>query len=132
MANGVTKDQYYQERIQDIRENNSAFNGLQLQLCALGERVAVNETANAYQNRITDIGFSNQDIRFGTERLITDYEIQAATCNVIRGNTMLRPEQIGDPYHGVRLGMGYPQPFCGAPAPSNPFVGGYDGECGCR
>lgn len=74
---------------------------LQKQMCELAQRVAVNETANVYQNKLDDVRFANVDTRFATEQIINDLTLKLATCNVIKGKPMIT--ELGS---AVRLGEG--------------------------
>lgn len=96
----IDKDQYYQERIQDIKDNNARFTSIAYDICDLRSQIAVNTTANSYQNRITDIGFANVDNRFTTENIINNLNRQLAICeatkNVVRGEVFLSPRNLAD------------------------------------
>lgn len=74
---------------------------MQRQYCELAQRVAINETANNYQNRISDIQFANVDNRFSTEQIINDLTLKLATCNVVKGKPMIT--EFGSP---VRMSEG--------------------------
>lgn len=96
---------------------------LQKQMCELAQRVAVNETANVYQNKLDDVRFANVDTRFATEQIINDLTLKLATCNVVKGKPMIT--ELGS---AVRIGenavrtapLGY----------SVPIVDSYS-DCGC-
>lgn len=98
----VTKDQYYQERIQDIQANNATTNMLKDSICNLAQRVSVNETANAYEDRIVQMGFANVDNRFVFENILNEKNLSLAVCeatkNVIRGDLFLNPARLGAGY----------------------------------
>jgi len=74
------------------------FTDVREQICNLRERASVSETTNHYQNLMTQQAFGYVDSRFATERLVTDYEIGAATCDFIRGTKVVTPSQLGTTY----------------------------------
>lgn len=96
----VSMTKYYEDRIQDIKDQNAQFTAVYGEICGLKERASVSETTNYFQNEITKAAFN-------TQSTLTDYKIEAGLCGCVKGVPMIRPEQIGDPYHGVRLGLGY-------------------------
>lgn len=89
---------YYEDRIQDIKDVGNMFTDVREQICNLRERASVSETANAYQNLMTAQAFGFVDTRFATERLITDYEIGARTCDFLKAQKVITPTQIGTTY----------------------------------
>lgn len=92
----ITK--YYEDRIQDLKDISGQFTDVRDAMCGLKERVAVNETANHYQNLMTAQAFGFVDTRFATERLVTDYEIGARTCDFLKATKVMTPAQIGNTY----------------------------------
>lgn len=94
----VAMTKYYEDRIQDIKDINSEFTSVREDICRLRERASVGETANMYQNMLTQQAFGFVDKRFTTERQITDFEIGAATCDFIRGTKVVTPAQLGTTY----------------------------------
>lgn len=92
----ITK--YYEDRIQDIKEVQGQFTAVREDICNLRERASVSETANHYQNLMTQQAFGYVDSRFATERLVTDYEIGARTCDFLKATKVLTPNQMGTTY----------------------------------
>lgn len=96
---------------------------MQRQYCELAQRVAVNETANVYQNKLDDVRFADVDKRFATEQIINDLTLKLATCNVIKGKPMIT--ELGSAVH-LNEGMLRTQPMGYAAPILDTFS-----DCGC-
>lgn len=87
--------------------------------CNLEKEIAVNEAKDQKDQVIQQLMFqlveqntnakfnalqSKTDAEFVLNRALTKAEIDAATCNVVRGTPYINPSQMADPYHG---GMNY-------------------------
>lgn len=110
----MNEKQYYEDSIKNLKEFFVYAQGVSDRICALENRVSVDETAIAWQNRLIDKEFSCVDTRFNTTDVLTDYKIKSATCHCIKGNVYASPSDIADPYVGRRLVIGtYQEPYCG-------------------
>lgn len=128
----VTEREFYCTELNNRDREFANYNSLNEKICQLAQRVSVDETAIAYQNKLVDKEFACVDKQMGWDRLATTYQIEAATCNVVRGKPMLSPSQLADPYVGTRLVLGSRQvPYCGG-GYDNGCGGGYDNGCGCN
>ena len=130
----VTADQYYQERIADIKDANATNLATQMQICELRADIASAQTANIYQNRLVDAGFSAIDNRFEVEgvinRLNRELAICEATRNVVRGETYLSPSHLASAY--VSPTQVLESYTAREYAPARPFNGGgFNSGCGC-
>lgn len=96
--------------------------GVSDRICALEQRVAVDETSIAknfeienmrsfYENKLVQKQFDCVDTRFNTTDTLTDYKIEAATCDFVKAQKFLAPSQMADPYVGSTLVLGSRQAF---------------------
>lgn len=97
-------------------------------ICELAQRIFVDETAIAYQNKLFDKEFQCVDTRFATNDVLTNYKIQAATCDFVKAQHYLSPNQLADPYMGGRqiIATYNNTPYCGDYSTWNSGCG-----CGC-
>lgn len=131
----VSEHQYYEDTIRRDREyyNDTVCNqreffnyamGVSDRICALEQRVAVDEASiaknfdfmaneNSWQNK-----FFDEKIRYAD--LLEQCRIQNATCKCIKGEVYASPSDLADPYSGRRQVIGsYSEPI------------GYNNGCGC-
>ena len=79
---GVTQKEFYEMELLDRDREFSNYMALQQQICDLKSEVAINNTANTYQNMMT----SKQ---FEWDRIATTYQINAAVCDKVSGQLTL-------------------------------------------
>lgn len=85
----VTKDMYYNSRIADLKEDCAEKVALRQELCGLQERIGKVELADAYQNEITKLLLNNVETRFGTERQVTNAQLDFVKCSTIQAEKVL-------------------------------------------
>lgn len=114
-ANGagclVDAHMYYRDLINQINVTNAQFSDVNNKICALGAQVAVNETANNYQNAISDIRFANVDNRFIVENVLNEKNLALATCHMVRGQVYLSPRNLADNYISPTRVLDSHEPF---------------------
>lgn len=111
----VSEKEYYNSKIDDMKEFFVYAQGVSDRICNLEQRVAVDETAiaknfefmtaqNDWQNKFYDEKFRYAD-------LLEQCRISDATCKCIKGEVYASPNDIADPYIGSRLVLGSRQVF---------------------
>lgn len=75
---GITQKEFYEMELLDRDREFSNYMALQQQICDLKSEVAINNTANTYQNMMTNK-------QFEWDRLATTYQINAAVCDKVSG-----------------------------------------------
>lgn len=131
-ACNVHQTKYYEDRIQDIKDNNGTFMNIQKQLCDLNARISSVETTDYYQNEISKIGFADVDKRFAVENILNEKNLQLATCNMVRGTNVLLPNQLAEPFVKTdrALSSYRVENFTRAVDPCGGYSG-YNTGCGC-
>lgn len=137
----VTEKEYYNNTISDMKEFFNYAQGVSDRICALEQRVAIDETSIAknfeieqmrsyYEGKLIDQQFGCVDTRFNTNDVLTDYKIKAATCDFVKASKFLAPSQLADPYTGSTLLLGSRQVY---PYAVNGYCGynTYNDGCGC-
>lgn len=100
----VTERKFYETEIANIRENFANTMNMSDRICALEQRVAIDETSiaknfefmaaqNDWQNKFFDEKFRYAD-------LLEQCRINEATCRCIKGEVYANPSQLADPYTG--------------------------------
>ena len=79
---GVTQKEFYEMELLDRDREFSNYMALQQQICDLKSEVAINNTANTYQNMMNNK-------QFEWDRLATTYQINAAVCDKVSGQLTL-------------------------------------------
>ena len=108
--------------------------GISDRICALEQRVAVDETSIAknFEFMSAQNGWQNKyfDEKFRYADLLEQCRINDATCKCIKGEVYASPSDLADPYVGSRLVLGSRQVgYCN----ENYNVGcGYNNGCGCN
>lgn len=95
----ISAEKYYTDTINQLNIQNAKDMAIQKEICELKSLIAVNTTANTYQNKLVEAGFANVDNQFKTERMVTTYQIGDATCDVIRGKKTLDINQVSLPLY---------------------------------
>ena len=112
----VDKDTFYGVLLQQSNENATRDINTERRFANLEASIAVNSTANQYQNTI----IQNQ---FEWERVLSEKNLALATCRCIQGQVYLSPAALADSYvsptrvldsHEAREYL-----------PGRPFSGGY-------
>lgn len=134
----VTERQFYETEIQNLKEGFNTTMGISDRICALEQRVAVDETSiaknfefmsaqNDWQNKFFEAQFKYAD-------LLEQSRISDATCRCIKGEVYASPSQLADPYSGginvistrhVYPTYAYANYDCG-------YNGYYNSGCGCN
>lgn len=142
----LSEKEYYNRTICNMKDFFNYAQGVSDRICALEQRVAVDETSiaknfeienmrSAYENRIIQDQFGCVDTRFNTNDVLTDYKIKAATCDFVKASKFLAPNQLADPYTGSTLVLGSRQMFpynnCGYGWNYGWGNYGYGNDCGC-
>lgn len=111
----VTMMQFYENELANRDREFANYTSLNDKICALAQRVAVDETAIAYQNKLTDKQFECVDKQMGWDRIATTYQIDAATCDCVKGQKYISPSQMADPYLGAQniISTRTVTPYCG-------------------
>lgn len=100
----VTERQFYETEIHNLKEGFNTTMGISDRICALEQRVAVDETSiaknfdfmssqNEWQNKFFDAQMKYAD-------LLEQCRINEATCKCIKGDVYASPSQLADPYSG--------------------------------
>lgn len=99
-ANGnyVDKDMFYQTLIGTNEKQSETSLALSNRLAGIEAAIAVNATANEYQNSISAL---RADYEARNMQLAMDLAICNATKNVVRGTNVIMPGQIGDTFSGT-------------------------------
>lgn len=133
----VTERQFYESEIQNLKEGFNTTMGVSDRICALEQRVAVDETSiaknfefmsaqNDWQNKFFEAQFKYAD-------LLEQCRISDATCRCIKGEVYASPSQLADPYTGginviatrhMYPAYAYANYDCG-------YNGYYNNGCGC-
>lgn len=106
----VTEKEFYQTELANRDREFQMFSNLNDKLCSLAQRVAVDETAIAWSDKLTQKNFECLDGKVDTTYLLSKLYTDSVTCNFMPATKTLRPEQISDPYHGFNLRLGYAAP----------------------
>ena len=85
----VSQKDFYEVELLDRDREFANYMSLQQQICDLKAEVAVNSTANTYQNMLTDKQFKCVDKQMDWDRIATTYQIGAAVCDKIPGQLTL-------------------------------------------
>lgn len=75
---GVTQKEFYEMELLDRDREFTNYMALQQQICDLKSEIAVNSTANTYQNMMNNK-------QFEWDRIATTYQINAAVCDKVSG-----------------------------------------------
>ena len=75
---GLTQKEFYEMELLDRDREFNNYMALQQQICDLKSEVAINSTANTYQNMLNNK-------QFEWDRLATTYQINAAVCDKVSG-----------------------------------------------
>jgi hypothetical protein len=139
----VTQQEFFNEVLEDRDRQYANYIALHDEICDLKAQVAVNSTANTYQNMINDKQFACVDSKFDYTNLLTDYKISSATCNAIRGDLTLPLSRLSNGFQATDNFLAtystVPAPVA-APAPVSYLNSGYNGYgvtgysnsgCGC-
>ena len=94
----VTEREFYCTELNNRDREFANYNSLNDKYCQLAQRLAVDETAIQYQNRMVDKQFECVDKQMAWDRIATTYQIDAATCGMIKGVNMLPLNRIGDTF----------------------------------
>ena len=121
----VSKDQFYQTLIAQINEQSARDIAVERRFAGIEANVAVNSTANAYQNRAVDTRFESENIINNLNRQLA---ICQATKNVVYGQTYLSPTALADSFISPTRVIDSHEAREYLPGRSN-F--GYGGGCGC-
>lgn len=134
----VTERKFYETEIANLKESFAQNKEINDRICALEQRVAVDETSisknfdfmsaqNDWQNKFYDEKFRYAD-------LLEQCRISDATCRCIKGDVYASPSQLADPYSGglniISTRRAYPTfgyemyNDCG-------YGWGYNSGCGC-
>lgn len=128
----LPEQKYYEDTICNLKEFFNYAQGVSDRICNLEQRVAVDETAIAWQNRLIDKEFACVDTRFMTNDQLMKYYVDSKTCKCIQGQVYASPSDLADPYVGRRLVLGsYSEPFCGYNNGCGGGYGNFNGGCGC-
>ena len=107
----VSVFRYFDDRMRDNDKVWALALDSEKRFSELSSRIAVNETANAYQNQMTAMGFANVAQRFETENVINDKNLQLAMCGTIKGDTYIPFNKLGMGVRGAEYGINtYPLP----------------------
>lgn len=79
---GITQKEFYEMELLDRDREFNNFMALQQQICDLKSEVAINSTANHYQNMMNNK-------QFEWDRVATTYQINAAVCDKVSGQLTL-------------------------------------------
>ena len=79
---GISQKEFYEMELLDRDREFSNYMSLQQQICDLKAEVAINSTANTYQNMMNNK-------QFEWDRIATTYQINAAVCDKIPGQLSL-------------------------------------------
>lgn len=141
----LSEKEYYTSTIDHMKDFFAYAQGVSDRICALEQRVAIDETSiaknfeienmrSAYENRLIQKQFDCVDTRFDTTNTLTDYKIEAATCDFVKANKFLAPSQLADPYTGSTLLLGSRQvfPTYATYGCNNWGWNNWSGDCGCN
>ena len=81
-GNGITQKEFYEMELLDRDREFNNYMSLQQQICDLKSEVAINSTANNYQNMMNNK-------QFEWDRIATTYQINAAVCDKVSGQLTL-------------------------------------------
>lgn len=96
----VSERQFYETELANRDREFANYTSLNDKICELAQRVSVDETAIAYQNKLTDKQFECVDKQMGWDRIATTYQIDAKTCDFVKAKHYISPSQMADPYLG--------------------------------
>lgn len=128
----VSERKYYEDTIGNLKEFFSYAQGVSDRICALEQRMAVDETSisknfdfmtasNDWQNK-----FFDEKMRYAD--LLEKCRIEDATCKCIKGEVYASPSDLANPYVGRQYVLGsYQMPFC-----NDCGYNFYNNGCGCN
>lgn len=112
---GITQKEFYEMELLDRDREFTNYMALQQQICDLKSEVAINSTANTYQNMINNK-------QFEWDRLATTYQINAAVCDKVSGQLSIPLNMLSN---GFKANDNYLATY-------NAYCSGYTPyTCGC-
>ena len=113
----VTEKMFYESEIGNMKDFFNYAMDTEKRICALENRVSVDETAIAKNFEISNLNDTWQnklnDAKFEYTDLLEQCRINEATCRCIKGEVYASPSVLADPYKGRNL-----------------YIGTYAGDCG--
>jgi hypothetical protein len=113
---GLTQKEFYEMELLDRDREFNNYMALQQQICELKSEVAVNSTANTYQNMLNNK-------QFEWDRLATTYQINAAVCDKVSGQLTVPLNMLSNGFKANDNFLATYSVGCGGYTPYN--------YCGC-
>lgn len=132
----VTEKMFYESEIGNLKDFFNYAMDTEKRICALENRVSVDETAIAKNFEISNLNDTWQnklyDAKFEYTDLLEQCRIKDATCRCIKGEVYASPSTLADPYKGRSLYIGtYAGGDCGWGYGVCGYNQVYNTGCGC-
>lgn len=118
----VSQKEFYEMELLNRDREFANYMDLQQQICKLQSDIAVNTTANTYQNLLNDKQFECVDKQMAWDRIATTYQIQGAVCDKISGQLTLPISSLSN---GFRANDNYLATYNGNRCCDSPCFGNW-------